>query len=67
VHKKDGSEPSDLERNTRQPSDRSEVTRGLKFMNRMVEVLKGLTYQDIDVRDIGVLEVEKVGTFEVSK
>jgi hypothetical protein len=67
VHKKDRSEPSDLERNTRQPSDRSEVARGLNFVNRRVEVPKGLTYRDIDVRDIGVLEVDKVGTFQVSK
>jgi hypothetical protein len=36
-------------------------------MNKRVKVPKGLTYWDINIRDIGVLEVKKVGTFGVAK
>jgi hypothetical protein len=40
---------------------------GFNPSHAKVKVPKELAYQDIDTRDIGILEVEKVETLQVSK
>jgi hypothetical protein len=64
VHGKNGSRPLDLRPFTCQPSDRIGGARGLTLLTlgRRPDL-----HWDIDIREIGVPEVEGIGTSQVSK
>jgi hypothetical protein len=64
VRGKNGSRPLDLGPFTRQPSDRIGGARGLTLLTpgRRPDL-----HRDIDIREIGVPEVEGIGTSQVSK
>jgi hypothetical protein len=54
-------------RKSRQLLDRTRGARGLTLLTPVRKSRREFGYRDIGIRDIGGLEVEKVGTFQVPK